>query len=406
MDMNTRYIGWFVNNVMEKIGKYIQKNKNIWLSCIMIFMIYRIFISLWSFYIQYHFPAKLLPQDIELYEIIINSSINKQNNFYKYIIFPWFRLDGIWYMKIAVNGFINNSQAFAPVYPLLIVFISRLFNINYLLSGLLISNISLLLSIIIIFQEVSELFGDKSAKQTIIFLLSFPTAFYFISLYSESLFLLFLLLLWKSINYQNWIKTSLFGALVILTRFQGILIILPILYFYFLSHKKGRLLDLFSIILMILVFPLWSIYLHYFRELDFPWIALNKGWESKFTIPYLVLFNDINILIKNKNIIYYYSYFLDMIVLCIITVLLIFVIKKLQQKYILFIFPLIILPLIKTDKNYTSVSLSRYMLPIFPIYYILGNFIKFRFLEYIILFVFLLLQLISITIFINGDWVA
>ncbi|MGB9883259.1 MAG: hypothetical protein ACPLRN_01960, partial [Microgenomates group bacterium] len=54
--------------------------------------------------------------------------------------------DGVHYLLIAKNGYSQWEQAFFPLYPILIKIINIFIN-NYLLTGLLVSNISFLVGL-------------------------------------------------------------------------------------------------------------------------------------------------------------------------------------------------------------------------------------------------------------------
>src|SRR3989344_4233726 len=57
--------------------------------------------------------------------------------------------DGVHYLLIAKNGYAQYQQAFFPLYPLLIRWLSSLFLNNHLVTGLLISNLSFLVGLFI-----------------------------------------------------------------------------------------------------------------------------------------------------------------------------------------------------------------------------------------------------------------
>src|SRR3989344_1707248 len=64
--------------------------------------------------------------------------------------------DGAHYLLIAKNGYAQYQQAFFPLYPLLIRWLSPLFLNNHLVTGLLISNLSFLVGLFI-FKKYSDL---------------------------------------------------------------------------------------------------------------------------------------------------------------------------------------------------------------------------------------------------------
>ena len=95
--------------------------------------------------------------------------------------------DGIHYLRIAERGYVDTgTQAFFPLYPLTIRFFHQLTNLNYLNSALILSTYYILLATLLIWHT----FNKQTAKKIILLLLTFPTSFFFASVYTESLFLL------------------------------------------------------------------------------------------------------------------------------------------------------------------------------------------------------------------------
>src|SRR3989338_7087953 len=80
----------------------------------------------------------------QTFPLVANSGIGaigpgKTFNFWA----SWAQWDGGHYLNIAKYGYpLNSDFAFFPVYPSLIRFITLFFQNNYLLSGLLVSNIT------------------------------------------------------------------------------------------------------------------------------------------------------------------------------------------------------------------------------------------------------------------------
>lgn len=157
-------------------------------------------------------------------------------------LYPWANFDGVHYLSISGYGYITEGRFF-PLYPILINFFSQVikspeaFGIGQFLIGFLISNISFLISLYLLFKLVVSEYSEKIAKISIIFLLIFPTSFFFISIYSESLFLLLVLLSFYFIQKKQWILVGICGFLLTLTRFVGIFILPAIIYEFFKQEK-------------------------------------------------------------------------------------------------------------------------------------------------------------------------
>ena len=123
-------------------------------------------------------------------------------------------------MNIAAFGYQHGDGtiAFAPLYPWLIRFFSVLLGGNFLLIALLLSTIFMMLALILLY----ELF-DQNLK--IVFaLLLFPTSFFLLAAYTESLFLMLVLLTFFLIKREKWWGAGLVAGLSVLARFQGVVL--------------------------------------------------------------------------------------------------------------------------------------------------------------------------------------
>src|SRR3990167_194711 len=94
--------------------------------------------------------------------------------------------DGAHYLLIAKNGYTQYQQAFFPLYPLLIRWLSPIFSNNLLLTGLIISNVSFLLGLYIFSKYLKLTINNQQLTiWSIVFLLVFPTSFFFGAVYTE-----------------------------------------------------------------------------------------------------------------------------------------------------------------------------------------------------------------------------
>ncbi len=118
--------------------------------------------------------------------------------------------DGIHYLRIAEHGYVDTgTQAFFPLYPLIIRFFHNLTGLNYLNSALTLSASYMFLATLLIWHT----FNKKTAKKIILLLLTFPTSFFFASVYTESLFLFFLSLWLYTLKNSDLINAREGGTL-------------------------------------------------------------------------------------------------------------------------------------------------------------------------------------------------
>ena len=137
------------------------------------------------------------------------------------------RQDAVWYLRLAGQGWSTDdaSAAFFPLYPLTVRAVAWVLPGDDLLAGLVVSNLAFLGALLALFASTAEAFGDRVARRAIVVAAIFPTSFFFLAPYSESLFLLLSILAFREARHDRWGRVAVFGALAALTRSVGILLI-------------------------------------------------------------------------------------------------------------------------------------------------------------------------------------
>lgn len=139
------------------------------------------------------------------------------------------RWDSGWYIDILKNGYTLHTAAFFPFYPLIIK-LSTIFTSKTYLVGLLISNISFLVSLFYLYAFTQEEFDASTAGRVVFYLACAPAAFVFSTYYSESIFMLFITACFYYSRHEKWFLAGLAGALASATRLTGVLIAVFILF--------------------------------------------------------------------------------------------------------------------------------------------------------------------------------
>jgi hypothetical protein len=96
--------------------------------------------------------------------------------------------DGVQYIIIASQRYFTYNQAYFPAYPMLMRFLHYVFNIEYFYGGLLISNIGFAVGLHYFYKLLRIDFDKKKSLIAVLFLILFPTSFYFHVIYTEGLF--------------------------------------------------------------------------------------------------------------------------------------------------------------------------------------------------------------------------
>jgi len=151
--------------------------------------------------------------------------------------------DGFHYTKIARDGYQYAQQAFFPLYPKLIKFFSRFFK-SYIISGLFISHLAFFLLLWFLFKLFKEEGIEESRiKQALFLLVIFPTSFYFLSVYSESLFLFFVILSFYLARKGKFLAAGLVGGLASYTRPVGVFLFPALLVEYYQIASRRKMKD-------------------------------------------------------------------------------------------------------------------------------------------------------------------
>jgi hypothetical protein len=132
--------------------------------------------------------------------------------------------DAAHYLKIATHGYLSNdpSTAFYPLYPIMMTLAAPICGGNLLIAGLVLSNIFQFLFVSVLYRLIAEQFGARSARMTIIALLSFPTAFFFSLIYTEALFVLEVSVFFFGIHRRRVDLVALAGFFLPMTRAVGV----------------------------------------------------------------------------------------------------------------------------------------------------------------------------------------
>jgi len=147
----------------------------------------------------------------------------------KYFLGPLQHWDTAWYVQIVTQGYQANdgTAQFHPLYPLLAAGPTAL-GLNPVLGLLLISSAAGLAGGYW-FQKLAALdFSVEEVKTSLILFFFWPVSFVLFIPYTEALFLLCSVLCLYFARQQKWWLAGLLGALAVLTRQQGILLVIPL----------------------------------------------------------------------------------------------------------------------------------------------------------------------------------
>ena len=158
------------------------------------------------------------------------------------LVTAWERFDGLWFLRIATEGYVDGdgSAAFFPLYPLLIRFLSPVLGGHPLAAALFVSHAAAYGALAVLYFLTASEWDERVARRTVLYLAVFPTSFFLLSPYSESLYLLLVLVCLWGARRGRWAVAGLAGAGAAATRNLGILLLLPLVVEAFQRWREDR----------------------------------------------------------------------------------------------------------------------------------------------------------------------
>ena len=142
----------------------------------------------------------------------------------------WERWDALWFLRIASRGYRmdDSSAAFFPLYPTLVRMVGFAVGGHWLLAAFLVSNGALVCALYLLYRLTEAELGERSARLTVLLVCVFPTGFFLFAPYSESLFLALAVGCLLGARRQRWLIAGACGAAAATTRSIGLLLALPL----------------------------------------------------------------------------------------------------------------------------------------------------------------------------------
>jgi Mannosyltransferase (PIG-V) len=146
----------------------------------------------------------------------------------------WHRWDTTWYVIIAQLGyrFDPRSAAFFPLYPLLVRAADPVVPGDAFLAALAVSALAGYAALVMVHRLVSDLLGGAVGRRTTFYLLAFPTGFFLLAAYNESLFIALAVGSMYAMRRQRWWLAGLLAGLASATRVAGVLLVIVFAYEY------------------------------------------------------------------------------------------------------------------------------------------------------------------------------
>jgi hypothetical protein len=207
-----------------------------WRTAVLVFLVLRLVLSVWMWGVRQIY-AQPLPPDPQYRQYV---GTRPESNPWLEV---WQRWDTLQYQALAERGYgsFGLSLFVPPLYPVLMRGASLLTGGNTLVSGMLVSNIFYLLGLVAFYRLVfREMKDHPAARRAVVYLASFPTAFFFLAAYTEALYLCGAVIVFEALRSERWLWAGVGGALASLSRLPGVLVVVPLLYVAWEDLRQGR----------------------------------------------------------------------------------------------------------------------------------------------------------------------
>lgn len=285
--------------------------------------------------------------------------------------------DAHWYTYVAGHGYDIKSIVF---FPLIIVFIKLLscLNLHAAFAGLLLCNVFAFLSFWIMDVTFRIDFSPEQVRRSLLAYALMPTSLFLNSIYTEPLFITFSLLCIYFARKRQWWYGGIAGIFATLTRNLGIFLFIFLLYEFFTgkscrNRSFSTIIPLFLPPVALLGFMLYNLY-----AVGDPlaFITSQQSWGRHFDLPWRNIAANIPLTFSDNP----YSQpglALDtFLVTGSLTGLLQLSLVprfKIPASYLVIGWLWFLIPLCSTAPGAPLYSMSRFILPLFPLYLFFGQ---------------------------------
>jgi hypothetical protein len=311
------------------------------------------------------------------------AEVSKTQSLVEFVTSIWDRWDALfWYIRIAEWGYGSSGDGFLsivffPLFPALIRLTSLVVS-NTALAAMLVSNAFSVAGLFVFYKLAKLEFGKKIAWHSLMMLMVFPSAYFFVAPYTESLFLLFSVSAFYSARRGKWFWAGLLGCMAALTRVMGVLLLPALLIEFYLQWRKKK--SLWPNLLWLLLIPGGLfIYLRFNYELFGNYLAFmdfaNGYWHKRFAWPWdslVYLWRRVESFpFSGWNIM---QVIVELIAAGVLIISTIVAFIRLRFSYTVYMFLVTFLVLSTSLLQ----STPRYVLSVFPVFFLLGQLVKYR----------------------------
>lgn len=168
----------------------------------------------------FHFLAAAIA--VRLVPFLSTFTVRDSYGFDKpYFSWIWGNMDGAVFMVIAKEGYGLPQLPFFPLFPILIRYVTRYIHFDYVYAGQFVATLAFLGCCYVFYQLLKTEKKLNLLPMLLLVWLTFPTSFYYTSVYNDSIFLLLASSTLLLARRGHWFWAGAAGALASLARLNG-----------------------------------------------------------------------------------------------------------------------------------------------------------------------------------------
>ncbi|HLI57367.1 MAG TPA: hypothetical protein VKY26_10110, partial [Actinomycetota bacterium] len=260
--------------------------------------------------------------------------------------------------------------------------VSFLLGHHPLAAGLIVSNGCFLAALVVFYRLTEHEYSAEFARRSSLYLAIFPTAFFFLAPYSESLFLLLVVTCFLLARQRQWVAAGVAGALASATRSTGLVLVPALGFEAWLQLRDGAALAAGRTeFLRRAIRPAIGVvtaslgvlgYLAYWSSRTggalTPFSA-QGGWARQATVPWAAFYDGVRLAIQYVGTPNAGYQMIDVVLVAAVLAAAIWAIVKCPPSYGAYVLFSVLLPMTLVFPGRPLMSLPRFALTIFPIFW-------------------------------------
>ena len=291
----------------------------------------------------------------------------------------WERFDALWFLRIASGGYSSGdgSAAFFPLFPMVVRGLSWLIGGHPLAAGLIVSNAAALGATVALYELTRSEFSVATARASVLFLTFFPTAFFLVAPYTESLFLLLALASMFAARRSKWWLAGLAGGLAALTRNLGVLLVVPLAIeaVHQAVERRPRRFDPRALWALAPALGL-GLYLWFWQHVSGDWLApihQQASWQKELASPWWTLGEATRDAYRYIGIYAGGYHLLDWLIVVPVLIAAVVAMARFRPSFAAYTWVLLLPPLFYVYAERPLMSFPRFALVAFPMYWVFAR---------------------------------